>query len=210
MAGHKEVLGLWIGENESASFWLGVCNDLKNRGVEDILIVSKDGLTGFSEAIRTVFPKTEIQLCIIHQIRNSLKYVSYKDQKALMADLKKVYQALTLEEAEYNFLEFKEKWGKKHQIVIRSWENNWLELTAFFAYPPEIRKIIYTTNIVEGYHRQLRKVTKTKTAYPTDDALRKIIYLATEDAAKKWTMPIKEWHNCLAQFMIYFEDRLTI
>lgn len=210
MAGHKEVLGLWIGENESASFWLGVCNDLKNRGVEDILIVSKDGLTGFSEAIRTVFPKTEIQLCIIHQIRNSLKYVSYKEQKALMADLKKVYQALTLEEAEYNFLEFKEKWGKKHQIVIRSWENNWLELTAFFAYPPEIRKIIYTTNIVEGYHRQLRKVTKTKTAYPTDDALRKIIYLATEDAAKKWTMPIKEWHSCLAQFMIYFEDRLAI
>jgi Transposase and inactivated derivatives len=209
MAGHKEVLGIWIGENESASFWLSVCNDLKNRGVEDILIVSKDGLSGFSEAIRTVFPKTEIQLCIIHQIRNSLKYVSYKDQKALMADLKKVYQALTLEEAEYNFLEFKEKWGKKHQIVIRSWENNWLELTAFFAYPPEIRKIIYTTNIVEGYHRQLRKVTKTKTAYPTDDALRKIIYLATEDISKKWTMPIKEWHSCLAQFMIYFEDRLA-
>ena len=210
LSGHKEVLGLWIGENESASFWLGVCNDLKNRGVEDILIVSKDGLTGFSEAIRTVFPKTQIQLCVIHQIRNSLKYVSYKDQKALMADLKKVYQALTLEDAEYNFLEFKEKWGKKHPIVIRSWENNWLELTAFFAYPPEIRKIIYTTNIVEGYHRQLRKVTKTKTAYPTDDALRKILYLATEEAAKKWTMPIKEWQNCLGQFMIYFEDRLVI
>ena len=128
MAGHKEVLGIWIGENESASFWLGVCNDLKNRGVEDILIVSKDGLTGFSEAIRSVFPKTEIQLCVIHQIRNSLKYVSYKDQKALMVDLKKVYRALTLEEAEYNFEEFKEKWGKKHPIVIRSWENNWLEL----------------------------------------------------------------------------------
>lgn len=210
LAGHKDVLGLWIGENESASFWLGVCNDLKNRGVEDILIVSKDGLTGFSEAIRTVFPQTQIQLCVIHQIRNSLKYVSYKDQKALMADLKKVYQALTLEDAEYNFLEFKEKWGQKHPIVIRSWENNWLELTAFFAYPPAIRKIIYTTNIVEGYHRQLRKVTKTKTAYPTDDALRKILYLATEEASKKWTMPIKEWQTCLGQFMIYFEDRLVI
>lgn len=210
MAGYKEVLGIWIGESESASFWLGVCNDLKNRGVEDILIVSKDGLTGFSEAIRSVFHKTEIQLCVIHQIRNSLKYVSYKDQKALMVDLKKVYQALTLEEAEYNFMEFKEKWGKKHPIVIRSWENNWLVLTAFFAYPPEIRKVIYTTNIIEGYHRQLRKVTKTKTAYPTDDALRKIIYLATEDAAKKWTMPIREWQSCLSQFMIYFEDRLAI
>lgn len=210
MAGHKEVLGIWIGENESASFWLGVCNDLKNRGVEDILIVSKDGLTGFSEAIHSVFPKTEIQLCVIHQIRNSLKYVSYKDQKVLMADLKKVYRALTLEEAEYNFEEFKEKWGKKHPIVIRSWENNWLELTTFFTYPPEIRKVIYTTNIIEGYHRQLRKVTKTKTAYPTDDALRKIIYLATVEAAKKWTMPIREWQSCLSQFVIYFEDRLVI
>lgn len=210
MAGHKEVLGIWIGENESASFWLGVCNDLKNRGVEDILIVSKDGLTGFSEAIRSVFPKTEIQLCVIHQIRNSLKYVSYKDQKALMVDLKKVYRALTLEEAEYNFEEFKDKWGKKHPIVIRSWENNWLELTTFFTYPPEIRKVIYTTNIIEGYHRQLRKVTKTKTAYPTDDALRKIIYLATVEASKKWTMPIREWQSCLSQFVIYFEDRLVI
>ena len=210
MSGHKEILGIWIGENESASFWLGVCNDLKNRGVEDILIVSKDGLSGFSEAIQAVFPKTDIQLCVIHQIRNSMKYVSYKEQKALMADLKKVYQALTLEEAEYSFLEFKEKWGKKHPIVIKSWENNWLELTAFFAYPSEIRRIIYTTNLIEGYHRQLRKVTKTKTAYPTDDALRKIIYLATEQASKKWTMPIKEWQSCLAQFMIYFEDRIAI
>lgn len=210
MAGHKDVLGIWIGENESASFWLGVCNDLKNRGVEDILIVSKDGLSGFSEAIRGVFPKTEIQLCVIHQIRNSLKYVSYKDQKALMVDLKKVYRALTLEEAEYNFEEFKDKWGKKHPIVIRSWENNWLELTTFFTYPPEIRKVIYTTNIIEGYHRQLRKVTKTKTAYPTDDALRKIIYLANVEASKKWTMPIREWQSCLSQFVIYFEDRLAI
>lgn len=128
----------------------------------------------------------------------------------MIADLKKVYQALTLEEAEYNFLEFKEKWGKKHPIVIKPWENNWLELTAFFAYPPDIRRIIYTTNLIEGYHRQLRKVTKTKTAYPTDDALRKIIYLATEQAAKKWTMPIREWQSCLAQFMIYFEDRMVI
>jgi len=209
MAGQKDVLGIWIGVNESASFWLGVCNDLKSRGVEDVLIACKDGLSGFSEAINTVFPKTEIQLCIIHQIRNSLKYVSYKEQKELMANLKKVYQALTLEEAEMAFVDFKEKWGKKHPIIIRSWENNWLELTTYFKYPYDIRRAIYTTNIIEGYHRQLRKVTKTKTAYPTDDALRKIIYLATAEAAKKWNMPIREWTKCLSQFAIHFGDRLN-
>lgn len=208
MAGQKEILGIWIGEHESASFWLNVCNDLKNRGVEDILIVCKDGLTGFSDVINTVFPKTEIQLCVIHQIRNSLKYVSYKEQKELIADLKKVYQALTIEEAELNFAEFKQKWGNKHPIIIRSWENNWNELTAYFKYPYELRKIIYTTNIIEGYHRQLRKVTKTKTTYPTDDALKKIIYLATMEASKKWTMPIKDWKKCISQFAIYFSDRL--
>jgi putative transposase len=208
MDGQKEILGIWIGEHESASFWLGVCNDLKNRGVEDILIACKDGLSGFSEAINTVFPRTRIQLCVIHQIRNSMKYVSYKEQKAVIADLKKIYQALTLEEAEYAFEEFKDKWGKKHPIIIKSWENNWLELTAYFEYPCEIRKMIYTTNIIEGYHRQLRKVTKTKTAYPTDDALRKIIYLATESISKKWTMPIREWRNCISQLAIYFGDRI--
>lgn len=208
MSGQKEVLGIWIGEHESASFWLGVCNDLKNRGVEDILIACKDGLSGFSEAINTAFPQTEIQLCIIHQIRNSLKYVPYKQQKELMADLKKVYQALTIEEAELGFAEFKEKWGKKHPMIIRSWENNWAELTAYFKFPYGLRKIIYTTNVIEGYHRQLRKVTKTKTAYPTDDALRKIIYLATVEASKKWTMPLREWKNCISQFAIYFGDRL--
>jgi len=209
LSGHKDVLGLWIGETESASFWLGVCNDLKARGVEDILIVAKDGLTGFSEAISTVFPQADIQLCVIHQIRNSLKYVSHKDQKLLLADLKKVYQALTLEEAEYNFAEFKEKWGKKHPVVIRSWENHWDELNTYFKYPVEIRRIIYTTNIIEGYHRQLRKVTKTKTAYPTDDALRKIVYLATIDICKKWTMPIKDWNSVLAQLILYYDHRLT-
>jgi len=208
MAGQKDILGIWIGENESASFWLGVCNDLKNRGVQDILIACKDGLSGFSEAINTVFPRTEIQLCIIHQIRNSLKYVPWKEQKELMADLKKVYQALTMEEAELAFKMFKEKWGKKHPVIIRSWEKNWLELTAYFKYPYEIRKLIYTTNIIEGYHRQLRKVTKTKTAYPTDDALKKIIYLATVEASKKWTVPIKEWKSCISQFAIHFSDRL--
>jgi len=210
MDGQKDILGIWIGEHESASFWLGVCNDLKSRGVEDILIACKDGLSGFSEAISAVYPKTEIQLCVIHQIRNSLKYVSYKEQKALMADLKKVYQALTIEAAELAFHEFKDKWGKNHPVIIKSWETNWFELTTYFSYPNDIRKLIYTTNIIEGYHRQLRKVTKTKTTYPTDDALRKIIYLATAEAAKKWTMPVRDWRGCLSQFTIHFGDRIDI
>lgn len=209
MDGLKDILGIWIGENESASFWLGVCNDLKNRGVEDILIACKDGLSGFSEAVSSVFPQTEIQLCIIHQIRNSLKYVSYKEQRALMADLKKVYQALTLEEAEAAFEAFKERWGQKHPIIIRSWEKNWMELTAYFKYPYEIRRIIYTTNAIEGYHRQLRKVTKTKTAYPTDESLKKIIYLATMEISKKWNMPQRDWKKCISQFHIYFNERLN-
>ena len=206
--GHKEILGIWIGQNESASFWLGVCNDLKNRGVQDILIACKDGLSGFSDAIESVFPRTTIQLCVIHQIRNSMKFVSYKEQKAVMADLKKVYQALTLEEAEWAFSQFKEKWGKKHPIIVKSWETNWLELTAYFSYPAEIRRLIYTTNTIEGYHRQLRKVTKTKTAYPTDDALRKIIYLATMEISKKWTMPVRAWTDCISQLVILYGDRL--
>ena len=209
MDGLKDILGIWIGENESASFWLSVCNDLKNRGVEDILIACKDGLSGFSEAVSSVFPQTEIQLCIIHQIRNSLKYVSYKEQRALMADLKKVYQALTLEEAEAAFEAFKERWGQKHPIIIRSWEKNWMELTAYFKYPYEIRRIIYTTNAIEGYHRQLRKVTKTKTAYPTDESLKKIIYLATMEISKKWNMPQRDWKKCISQFHIYFNERLN-
>jgi putative transposase len=208
MDGMKDILGIWVGENESASFWLGICNDLKNRGVEDILVACKDGLTGFSEAINSVFPQTEIQLCVIHQIRNSLKYVSYKERKELMVDLKKVYQALTFEEAESAFEAFKERWGKKHPIIIRSWEKNWVELTAYFKYPHDIRKMIYTTNPVEAYHRQLRKVTKTKTAYPSDESLKKIIYLATMEISRKWNMPVREWKKCISQFSIYFSDRL--
>lgn len=208
--GYKDVLGIWIGENESASFWIGVCNDLQNRGVEDIFIACKDGLTGFSEAIQAVFPQTSIQLCVIHQIRNSMKYVNYKDQKAMMFDLKQVYQASTMEEAELALHLVKETWGRKYPIVIRSWENNWLELSTYFCYPREIRRLIYTTNIVEAYHRQLRKITKTKTAYPTDDALRKIIYLATVDITKKWTIPVRDWAQCISQFAILFHDRLSI
>ncbi len=209
VSGHKEILGIWIGESESASFWLGVCNELKNRGVEDILIACKDGLSGFTEAINTVFPKTEVQLCVIHQLRNSLKYVSYKERKEIIRDLKDIYQALTLEEAELALEMFKEKWGKKHPIIIKSWENNWLELTTYFKYPYDLRRIIYTTNTIEGYHRQLRKVTKTKTAYPTDEALLKIIYLANIDIAKKWTMPVRNWAECISQFVVYFGDRLN-
>ena len=208
--GQKDILGIWVGESESASFWLGVCNDLKNRGVQDILIACTDNLTGFTEAINTAFPKTEIQLCIVHQIRNSLKYVSYKERPELTVDLKKVYQALTIEEAELMFEAFKEKWGKKHPVIIRSWENNWAELTAYFKYPCDIRRIIYTTNTIEGYHRQLRKVTKTKTTYPTDEALIKMIYLATTDIAKKWIRPPLDWPKCMSQFAIYYSERLKM
>lgn len=209
-AGYKDVLGIWIGDSESASFWLGVCNDLKSRGVEDILIACRDGLSGFSEAISAVFPQTDVQLCIVHQVRNSLKYVPYKDWKPIMADLKTVYQALTLEAAEMAFEAFKDKWGQKYPMVVRTWEKNWLELTTYFGYPRDIRRMIYTTNSVEAYHRQLRKVTKTKTAYPTDDALRKILYLATMDITSKWTMPVRDWANCVSQLSIMFGERMVL
>lgn len=197
-----------MGESESASFWLGVCNDLKNRGVEDILIACKDGLSGFSEAINSAFPKAEIQLCVIHEIRNNIKYVPHKYRRTVMKDLKKIYQALTIEEAELKFEEFKTAWGGKYPLIIKSWENKWDELTAYFKYPYEMRKLIYTTNIVEGYHRQLRKVTKNKTTYPTDEALVKIIYLATMNIQKKWSKPIRQWNECISQVGIYFSERL--
>lgn len=206
--GYKDILGIWIGENESASFWLSVCTELKSRGVEDILIACKDGLSGFSEAIQSTFPQTHIQLCVIHQIRNTTKYVASKHRKEFMNDLKKVYKASTLEQAELGFDNVKEIWESKYPKVIKSWEENWLELTAYFSYPVEIRKIIYTTNTVEGFHRQLRKVTKSKSAYPTDNSLKKIIYLATMDVMKKWTVPIPGWLECEGQFKIIFEGRL--
>ncbi|HHX27337.1 MAG TPA: IS256 family transposase [Firmicutes bacterium] len=208
MAGFKDVLGIWIGEAESAAFWIGTLNDLRARGVEDILIVSTDGLAGFSEAINAVFPKTELQLCVIHQIRNTLKYVANKDRGPLMQDLKPVYKALTIEEAELNFAAFKESWQGKYPHAIKSWETHWLELTAFFKYPKEIRRIMYTTNTIESYHRRLRKVIKTKTAYPNDEALLKILYLATMDATKKWTQPLQDWGYITSQFTILFADRL--
>lgn len=181
LEGRKEILGIWLSDNESASFWTTVCNELKNRGVEDILIACRDNLGGFSNAVETVFPKTEQQLCIIHQIRNSTKYVPYKDIKKVMADLKLVYGAPTLEDAEYRLEEFRDKWSKKYPQILKSWDTNWAELSTYFKYPQEVRRLIYTTNAVEGFHRMLRKFTKTKTIYPTDDAVKKSVYLSIQE-----------------------------
>ena len=206
--GQKDVLGMWIGESESAKFWLNILNELKNRGVKDILITSVDNLSGFSEAISACFPKTQIQKCIVHQIRNSTRYVSYQDLKKFTTDLKPIYKAISEEKALEELDRFEEKWGKKYPLAIKSWRSNWPELATFFRYPAEIRKIIYTTNIIESYHRQLRKVTKPKSVFPTDDALLKILYLITVDITKKWTGRIQNWGLILAQFSIYFEDRL--
>jgi putative transposase len=208
MDGRKEILGMWMSENESASFWASICNELKNRGVNDILIACRDNLSGFSQAIEAAFPRTEQQLCIIHQIRNSTKYVSYKDLKALMADLKMVYGAVS-EEAALSALErFGERWGKKYPQIQKSWEANWAELSTYFKYPQEVRTLIYTTNAVEGFHRMLRKYTKTKTVYPTDDSVRKSVYLSIQEISRKWTMPIRDWGHIIGQLSIFFEGRI--
>lgn len=206
--GRKEILGMWLSDNESASYWTTVCNELKNRGVEDIFIACRDNLSGFSSAIETVFPKTEQQLCVIHQIRSSTRYVPYKDVKPVMADLKRVYGAPTLEDAEYRLEEFREKWGRKYPQILKSWDANWAELSTYFKYPQEVRTLIYTTNAVEGFHRMLRKFTKTKSIYPTDDAVRKSVYLSVLEISKKWSMPIRDWGIIFGQLMIFFEDRL--
>lgn len=206
--GRKEILGMWLSDSESASFWTPVCNELKNRGVEDILIACRDNLSGFSSAIETVFPKTEQQLCVIHQIRNSTKYVSYKDIKPVMADLKLVYGAPTLEDAEYRLEEFRDRWDGKYPQILKSWDANWAELSTYFKYPQEVRRLIYTTNAVEGFHRMLRKFTKTKAVYPTDDAVRKSVYLSVQEISKKWGMPIRDWGIIIGQLIIFFEDRL--
>ena len=206
--GTKEVLGMWIGGNESAKYWLGVLNEIKNRGVEDILIVSVDGLTGFVDAIGAVFPKAEIQRCIVHQIRYTTKFVSYKDIKPFMKDLKLVYQADTEALALSALDDLEENWGKKYPSSVASWRNNWPQLSTYFKYPAEIRKIIYTTNAIENYNRQLRKVTKNKTIFPTDDALFKSIYLAMIDITKKWTGKAWNWGQTLDQLCIYFGDRI--
>ena len=207
--GRKEVLGMWIGGNESAKYWLGVLNEIKNRGVEDIMIVSVDGLTGFGDAISAVFPKAEIQRCIVHQVRYTTKFVNYKDMKPFVKDLKEVYQAPTEEIALENLDTFEEKWGKKYPSSVASWRNNWPQLSTYFKYPQEIRKIIYTTNAIENFNRQLRKVTKSKTIFPTDDALFKILYLAMCDITEKWTGAGWNWGQTLDQLCIYFGDRIS-
>jgi len=210
MEGHRDVLGHWVGDgSESANFWLSVITDLQSRGVKDILIACMDGLTGFKDAVLAVFPKTDIQRCIIHQIRNSLKYISWKDRKAFIADLKAVYQAPTREAAEGNLRKLKEKWSSQYAVAVRSWENNWEDLATFFDYPAEIRRMIYTTNTVEGYNRQLRKVTKSRGSFPTSEAVRKLLFLANRDIIKKWTMPIFSWPSILNQLVIRFEDRVS-
>jgi putative transposase len=211
LEGHRDVLGHWVGEgSESSNFWLSVVTDLQGRGVQDIFIACMDGLSGFREAVLAVFPKTQIQRCIIHQIRNSLKYVTWTDRKFFMADLRLVYQAATREAAEAQLRQLHEKWGDKYAIAIRSWQNNWGDLATFFAYPAEIRRLIYTTNPVEGYHRQLRKVTKSKGAFPTSQAARKLLFLVHREIFKKWTMPIYNWPLILNQMVIRFEDRMPI
>lgn len=209
MDGLKEVLGMWVGENESAKFWLSVMNGLKNRGVEDILIACVDGLIGFPQAIEVVFPKTEIQQCVIHQIRNSTRFVSYKDIKALMADLKRVYVAVDEQTALSELDNFDEKWSSKYPKIAVSWREHWANLSTYFKYPQEVRKLIYTTNAIEGFNRQLRKVTKNKSVFPTDDSLLKMLYLSMMDITKKWTGKRHEWGQIHSQLEIFFADRLS-
>lgn len=206
--GKKDVLGMWVGENESAKFWATVLNGLKNRGVEDIFIACTDNLTGFSAAIEAVFPKTEIQNCIVHQLRNSSKYVSYKDLKALMADLKAVYAAVDEPSALTALDTFSERWDQKYPKISQSWRENWANLSTYFKYPQEVRRLIYTTNTIEGFNRQLRKVTKSKSVFPTDDSLLKMLYLAMVNITKKWTGRRQDWSMIHAQMAVYFADRM--
>jgi transposase-like protein len=208
--GHKEILGIYISETEGANFWLQVLTDLNNRGVKDILIASIDNLKGFAEAIRSVYPKTEIQSCIVHQIRNSLKFIASKDHKEFMWDLKKVYRADTKTTAELELESLADKWGKKYPVVIDSWRKNWDKLSTYFEYTAPIRKLIYTTNPIEGYHRQIRKVTKTKGAFSNEMALLKLVYLATMRIQEKWTSPIPNWGLTIQQLAIRFEDRINL
>ena len=210
MDGHKDILGVWIGENESAKFWLSVMNDLKNRGIRDVYVFCVDGLAGFREAIGAAFPKSQIQRCIVHQIRSSTKYVNWKDMKEVMADLKKIYGAINEDEAMQGMVEFRDKWAKNYPSCVRSWEENWDILSTFFAYPAEVRKIIYTTNIIEGLNRQFRKITKNKPSFTNDDSLRKMLYLASQNIVNHWTVVCRNWDMVSNQLRILFEDRETV
>ncbi len=207
--GNKDILGIWIGENESSKFWLNVLNELKTRGVKDVFLFCVDGLAGFREAIGAVYPDAHIQRCVIHQIRSSTRYVSYKDIKQLMADLKTVYQAVTEDEAMNNLIRFKEKWGKSYPSCVKSWEDNWDILSTFYAYPPDIRRIIYTTNIIEGLNRQFRQITKNKSSFTNDDSLRKMLYLASKKIVERWTQRCRNWDLVLSQLDIMFEGRIS-
>lgn len=208
LEGYKDILGIWVDEAEGAKFWLSICNDLKNRGVKKILIACMDGLKGLPQAIKTVFPTVDIQTCIVHQIRNSIKYIASKDKKAFMKDLKEVYKATTEELALAQLDSLKEKWGSNYGMVIDSWYNNWNNLDTFFKFSPQIRKLIYTTNVLEGFNRQVRKFTKVRTIFPTDESLNKCVYLATMEIMEKWTQPIHNWRTTLAELSLYFEEQL--
>lgn len=206
--GLKEVLGMWTAETEGAKFWLQVVTELKNRGVKDIFIACVDGLKGFPEAIETVFPDTQIQLCLVHMVRHSLKYVSWKQRKEVAAELKAIYQAPTIEQAEVHLTQFEARWNDSHPTIGKSWRNNWERITPLFSYPPEIRKAIYTTNAIESVNMSLRKVTKNRGSFPNDDSMLKLLYLALKNISKKWTMPIRDWKAAMNQFMIIFENRM--
>ena len=208
--GLKEVLGLWTADNEGAKFWLQVVTELKTRGVKDIFIACVDGLKGFPEAIQTIFPDTQVQLCIVHMVRHSLNYVSWKQRKEVAGDLKKIYSAITIEEAELNLDQFEAKWNASHPAISKSWRRNWECITPLFSYPPDIRKAIYTTNAIESVNMSLRKVTKNRGSFPSDAAMLKLLYLALQNISKKWTMPIRNWKSALNQFTIIFEDRMPI
>ena len=210
LAGNKELLGMWMTQNESAKFWLSILTELQNRGLKDIFIACCDGLTGFADAIEAVFPKTQVQLCIAHMVRNSLSYVSYKDRKAVAADLKLIYTSSTEAEAEQQLVTFAEKWDKQYPTISRSWMNHWTRVTPFFAFPPEIRRAIYTTNAIESLNMTLRKVIKTHRAFPTDESALKVVYLAMHNIAKKWTMPISNWKPALNRFAILYEERFPL
>jgi len=210
LSGTKELLGLWMTPNESAKFWLSVLTELQNRGLKDILIACVDGLTGFPDAIEAVFPKTTVQLCIVHLVRNALSYVSYKDRKAVAADLRLIYTAATEAEAEQRLVEFAENWDKQYPTISKSWMSHWTRIIPFFAFPPEIRKAIYTTNAIESMNMTLRKVLKNHRAFPTDESAMKVIYLAIHNIAKKWTMPIRDWKPALNRFVIEFGDRIPL
>ena len=208
MAGEKEILGLWIAQTEGAKFWLQVVTELKNRGVQDIFIACVDGLKGFPEAIEAVYPQTAVQLCIVHMVRHSLNYVGWKLRKTVAADLRSIYTAATADEALRRLQEFEDKWGNEYPTIVKSWRSNWSRITPFFEYPPDIRRIIYTTNAIESVNMSLRKVSKARGSFPNDDALLKLFYMALGNISKKWTMPLRDWKSALIRFTIMFEERM--